>query len=83
MPMMQRTGPMQEFLDGMARSLGLPTQAEADAEDKCIECGKVFSEAARREWLDVDQREWAITHICQECWTNIFADEDDDEGESE
>ena len=79
MPMLKRTGPMQGFLDGMARSLGLPTQAEADAEDKCIECGKVFPEAARGEWLDVDQREWVITHICPECWTKIFAD-DENEG---
>jgi hypothetical protein len=78
--MMQRTGALQEFLDGMARSLGLPTQAEADAADRCLQCSQQFLEAARRQWLDVDQREWAITHICPECWTTISV-EDEDEGD--
>lgn len=70
-----RFEPLQPVLDRLSRrALGM-THAEATTQKVCIRCHRsVYSGILATV---EDAREWRISGVCGECWTDLFPDEED------
>lgn len=54
-----------------------PDSDELAAKNRCINCGKSFTDNERAQWSIMGQREWYISSCCEPCFDKMFKETDE------
>lgn len=67
---------MKDFVDDFAKKVFGATRSENQEKGLCVSCGQ---EALSRCYSEAGRREYGISGLCELCFDEIFAPNDNDE----